>query len=123
MSFLSSIFAPGEQARSDELDQQRIDLEKRRADLGYITPEQAQANIANIASQKEDVSGDLNQAFGEGLKEGYDAETGGIKKTLAFPFKFIWDALPWQIWLGGLVALFVYMGGWVWIKGILLRKK
>lgn len=122
MSFLTSIFAPGEQQRSDDLDAQRIALEKRRADMGLISSDQADTNISKISSEREDVAGDLNTAFAEGAKEGYAATTGAIKTGLAAPFKFTWAILPWQVWAAGAVALFLYMGGGVYLRGIIARK-
>lgn len=61
-----------------------------------------------------DVESEVGQAFDEGLQEGYDNITGGIKKTLKAPFQFAWASIPWQVWLLGAVLLFVYVGGVPW---------
>lgn len=122
MSLLSWFYAPGEQQRSDDLDAQRIALEERRAQMGLITPQQAQSNIANIQGERVNVGAQLDDAFVEGAKEGYDATTGAIKSTIAAPFKFTWDIIPWQLMLAGVVALFFYLGGATMLKGILIKK-
>lgn len=68
-----------------------------------------------------DVEAEVEQAFKDGLKEGYDNTTGAIKKTIAAPFNFTWAAIPWQLLAAGAVALFLYMGGHLWLKGIIKR--
>ena len=82
--------------------------------------EEVQARQA--ADDHPDISGEVGDAFDEGLEEGFDATTGAIKSTLAAPFKFTFAALPWQLWVVGLVLLFLYMGGGVWLRGIIGRK-
>jgi len=122
MSFLTTIFAPGEQGRSDELDRRRAELEQERARRGLITQEQADANANKIYNERLDVETELADSFQEGLKEGYDNVTGGISSTIKSPFKFIWDAVPGFVWILAAFALFVYMGGGVYLKGILRKK-
>lgn len=122
MSLLSSIFAPGEQARGDALDAQLNALNDRAYADGKISADELRRRQDEQAANYIDVGGQVDQAFVEGAKEGYDNTTGFIKSTIAAPFKFVWDILPWEVWLGGAVFLFVYMGGWVWIKGILKRR-
>lgn len=122
MGLFSSIFAPGEQARSDELDRQRIALEERRAAMGYITPQQAAANENRIAGERLDVDGEIGTAFQQGAAEGYANTTGFIKDVAAAPFNFTWDIIPWQLLLAAAVALFLYAGGGLWLKGIIARK-
>ena len=68
------------------------------------------------------LSDQVNDAFKEGLQEGFDRTTGAIKATIAAPFKFTFASLPWQVYLVGLVLLFFYMGGPLWLKGILKRR-
>jgi len=117
MSFLTTIFAPGEQERSDELDRRRIELERRRAERGLISEQQAADNIARIEGQRLDVEGEVGAAFNEGLKEGYDNVTGGISSTLKAPFKFVWDSVPFVVWLALAAGIFVWMGGLSLLKG------
>lgn len=70
------------------------------------------------ATQHIDVEAEVDEAFDQGLAEGAQ----NIKGTIAAPFKLTWAILPWQVWLVGLVALFLYMGGGVFLKGLISRK-
>jgi hypothetical protein len=72
------------------------------------------------ADNHPDISGEVGDAFQEGLQEGFDNTTGAIKSTLAAPFRFTFAALPWQVLVLGAAALFVYMGGWRWLRNRLL---
>ncbi len=122
MGLFDSIFARGEQARSDELDARRKVLEQRRADMGLITQAQADANQNAIDAQRLDVNAEIEDAAAQGLKEGYDNTTGAIKSTLAAPFKFTWAIIPWQLLVFGGLALFFYLGGWAWLKPLLKKR-
>ena len=122
MSFLSAIFAPGEQARGDALDAQLAALNQQAYNDGKISADELQRRNVEQAQNYVDVGGQVDQAFVEGAKEGYDNTTGFIKATVAAPFKFAWDIIPRQLMLGGAVFLFVYMGGWIWLKGLLAKK-
>jgi hypothetical protein len=72
------------------------------------------------ADDVPDISSEVSGAFKEGLTEGFDSTTGAIKKTLAAPFQFTFAALPWQLLVVGGVVLFVYLGGWNWLRKRLL---
>ena len=122
MSFLTAIFAPGEQERGDELDRRRLELDRQALERGRITQQEYARREAQVAEQRVDVGAELNASFKEGAQEGYQNVTGGLRAALAAPFKFIFDALPWQAFVALAVALFLYLGGGVWLKGIIARK-
>lgn len=124
-----------EQKRSDDLDA-KIKAENEHdygpggpiynqtvQDRGVAAANQQWEEVqARQKANQIDVQAEVDDAFNTGLKEGYDNVTGGIKDTLAAPFKFTFAALPWQIWVVGLIVLFLYLGGGQMLKGILNRR-
>lgn len=108
-----------EQARQNELDAALARENKRDLDAGVwdqATFDRAEAN--RIGSRIEDVHGQVNAAFREGLNDGVDNVRGAIGSTISFPFRLI----PWQLWLIGVGALLVYMGGWARLAGMLNKR-
>lgn len=111
------------QAQSDALDAQRGQLNQSTyariqsqqgqaaADrwLGQVNANEAAASVGTVEEQ-------INADFNAGLSDGYNNVTGAIRTGLNWPLKFIWDALPWWVWVGGAGALFWYLGGAVWIR-------
>jgi hypothetical protein len=118
MSFLTSWFAPDEQERGDALDAQRAKLDQDRYERGLIDAAELQRRQRQDAALAINVESELGTAFDEGWEEGKQ----NVKGAIASPFKLGWDLIPWQVLALGGVALFVYMGGWIWLKGILPRK-
>jgi len=111
------------QAQSDALDAQRGQL--NQGTYARIESQQGQeaadrwldqVNQNEAASYYGTVEQQINSDFNEGASEGYDNVTGGIRSAINFPLRFIWDALPWWVWVGGAGALFWYLGGAVWIR-------
>lgn len=139
MGWLQKIFygvdLDAEQARSDQLDaalrvQNEIDYGPGGPVYNQIASERgtAAANAAyqqvtqrGAADDMPDIAGDVHGAFREGLHEGYENVTGGIRATLAAPFKFTWASLPWQLLLAGAIFAFFYFGGPQLVKP-LIRK-
>lgn len=97
------------QAESDALDARLYELNV--ASSYRYGPEwfaQAEANRTGGAVNVEE---EVTAAGREGLREGYDGVTGGIRSAVTFPLKFLWDALPWWLWVGAAVGVFLYFGG------------
>ena len=119
------------QATAEETRQAEQDLYDRRLETGYWT--QAQYDAATANSQSEYLTetyqiAAINDEFrpdnlATNLGESADAAAGGIKRTLNGVGGFVWGSLPWWVIVGGLVALFVYLGGGVWIRGLLTARR
>ncbi len=129
-----------EQQRSDELDaaiarENQKDYAAPQRDGGFIGPMQpniyeqiqerrgtaaADATYAGVLERESqsriDVRDEVGDAFYEGLQEGYENTTGGIRSALAAPFNFAWKALPWQLIVAAAVFAFFYFGGGPWLK-------
>lgn len=106
------------QAESDKADASLRKINEDAHDRGAISDAVYAQTQENIANGQIDAAGAIGGAFKEGIAEGIDNERGLIGSTISFPFKFI----PWQAWILGGALLFFYMGGAVWLKGIIPRK-
>lgn len=113
MGFFSTLFGVSdEQARSDELDRQRAELNaSQREKHGE---EWYQQTLDNDAKSKLHVEEELQAAAAEGFNEGVSNVRGTLGSILSLPFKLI----PWQGYLIGAAVLFFYFGG-----GVLVRRK
>jgi len=93
-----------------------------QAERGTAAAEQTYADVLRRAEDNQiNVTDQVHGAFRDGYNESLGNITGGIRATLAAPFNFAIRSIPWQLWLVGLVALFIYMGGGVWLKGLINR--
>lgn len=117
MSFLGSWYARGEQERGDEADARLDQLNREKLARGGIDQAEYDRRARAISASYIDVDKEIDAAFVEGAKEGYQSTTGGLKAFIAAPFKFLFEILPWQLWLAAAVALFFWMGGFAWLKG------
>ena len=119
MRFLSSIFAPGEQARSDELDRRHRELNQRNVDRGLTTPEDLARYDRSIASQPS-VDDQLSDAFDEGAREGLADMQGGVKRVINGTVAGIAGFFPpWLIALaviGGLLWAANNLGFFNWLR-------
>jgi hypothetical protein len=119
------------QAQSDALDAQMAAKNQELADAGYITQDQvaaAQANMVagNISTGASDVAASMDAGFVEGAQQ-------GLNNVLDAPGKVVgavgdaagqlgWGILkniPWWVWIGGAIALFIWMGGGELLAGML----
>jgi hypothetical protein len=120
MSFISDLFLSQEEiARGQELDRKLAELNRRKLEEGRIsqaTYDEMQRNIER-GTTADEYAGEVDQAFDEGLQEGYDRTTGAIKDTIKAPFKFTWDILPWPVLALAGVGLFIWLGGADWLRG------
>ena len=64
----------------------------------------------------------VGEAFVQGAAEGAATMQGAVKRTIPGPLDWILGALPWHVWVGLAVAAFWYLGGFVYLKGIIARK-
>lgn len=105
MSFLATIFAPGEQARSDELDRRHRELNQRNVDRGLTTQEDLDRYDRRISNQQS-VDDQLTGAFEEGAQEGLESMQGAVKRTINGTVAAAFGFLPPWVWIvGGFVAL------------------
>jgi hypothetical protein len=107
MSLLSWIYAPGEQARGEELDRQLAELNRQRLESGFYTPEVYAQAMDNLSAGNVDVEKELSGAFTEGWKEGGDNVRRTVGDAINSTVATVGRIIPWQIWLIlGCIALF-----------------
>lgn len=106
-------------ARAAEAERQLAALnESRRAERGEDWFEQTQRNLD---ADNTEITGldDVHESFEEGFQDGVQNIRGAVGSAVSLPFRLV----PWQLWVVGGVALFLYMGGGVLLKGILKTKR
>ena len=119
---LVDLFSPGETARGEELDRQNAELNRRREAMGRQTADESAAQESRFNTDIEAYNEQILSGAIEGAQEGLASTADTVRKGLALPLNFAWRAIPWQLWAVGAVALFIYAGGGVWLRGILARK-
>lgn len=113
MSWLGDLFLGGEKARGEELDQKIRDLNAQKEAKGVITAGQRAAYDAALESESSVIwDRQVNDDFSAGIDEGYQNVTGGIKSAINAPARFLWDSIPWWVWLA-LVGVAAWQIGWV----------
>lgn len=132
MSFLSAIFARGEQKRGDDLDAKLRALNERDYGKGgqvydavqaRYNQEAADRNLDTVRTHEEtgatgDVGQQIDSEFGAGLSEGaanirhsVDNISWGILKTGL-------KTIPITVWVIAAGVAFFYLGGSRFLKGI-----
>lgn len=113
-----------EDKRAADLDKREFELYQKRLDRGLISRDEYETWLARKLGQPAEMSArdQVHNAFAEGWSEGADNMQGKVKKILAAPLNWTFGAIPWQLWAVGAVALFLYLGGGVYLKGILVKR-
>lgn len=128
MGALWDYFTGAQQAESDRLDAARIDLNNRRAAIyGGDWLARTQANDLQTslddATAREAVVGELTpQKLLDNLAVSSGEAAAHVRSfadsVLSFPLKSI-PPIGWILIAG---ALFIYLGGHVWLRGVIPRK-
>jgi hypothetical protein len=134
LSVFTGVDLDAEQQRSDQIAAQSVLTNQELVDRGFYTPQEAaDANRnfaeANARNGTADVVGSVTDAFEEGAKEGAQnvlkfpgQAVGYISDAASISLKEILSKLPWWAYVGGLAALFVWLGGLTLLRGILARR-
>ncbi len=108
--------------RAAEADAKLRAMNQAKMDSGYYTPAQAAAIQKDYETQVafgEDAQrAEIDAAFVQGLAEGRDNVKGFFNGAV---WQFL-KAIPFVVWLGLAVALFVWLGGLTLLKGRLARR-
>lgn len=89
----------------------------------------AAADAAYQQVQQDEASGNVNvqqqelQAAQAGAAAGLDSLSSGIQGVTSGLFSTLFKLIPWQVWLFGGVALFVWLGGLELLKGSLSKRR
>ena len=118
---LADFFFPGETERTAALDERNRELNRIKVARGQMTAEQADAQQARFEAPTLDLNTQIFDAGMEGATDGLKAIPDTIRNGLNSMAGWTWRAIPWWVIVAGIIALLVYMGGWVRIKNILLK--
>lgn len=121
MSWWANIFAPGEQARSDELDRKLRELNAAAVERGRMTPEQYQEFVRRQDAQRP-VDEQVGEAFVEGAKEGLEKQQQAVRGALTETVKAAVGFVPWWLWILAGVALVVWLANALGVFQLLKRK-
>jgi len=107
------------QAQMNQSDAQLAALNQAALNTGLYTPAiYDQATAHWYTGQITDAGAQVDQAAAAGARQGLSNIASGINSAVnttgKWTLKFIWDAIPWWVWLG----LGVYV---LWYFGILQR--
>lgn len=120
------------QAENDALDrkiaeQNQIAIDKGKWDAyeyGIV-----QDNYSNMLNQGYDLAGQTEDAFYEGLEEGYNNVLSAPGKAVGWTADGLWKLIsgilkniPIWLWLVAAIALFFWMGGLALLRGRLARR-
>lgn len=111
MSLLSWISGYDEDnaARAAEADMKLRELNRKEYGVDYVNRD----DYVDTATAEKQISED----FRAGLKEG----AGNVRGFVGGAIGGIFSLIPWQVWLLGAVALFIWLGGLNLIRGRLAR--
>ena len=109
------------QAQSQASDQALIDDLKRKHDAGLISDDVYAQSMAHLNQQVADtatIPAQIDAAGAAGLQEGYQNELSAVTTIVKTPFSLAGDiggsilkGIPWWIWAGGALYLFLHLGG------------
>lgn len=118
---LVDLWFPGETDRTEELNRKNAELNRRKVEAGTMTPAQAEEQQYRFEDPTRDVNGQIFDDAVEGAAEGLQAIPDNIRNGLNTVAGWSFRAIPWWLWLGGVLALLVYMGGWARLRNILVK--
>jgi len=121
-----------EQTRAQQLDQSLIQYNEQSGYYDRIPPDMAAAAQQRITDQQTedtDLQGQVEDAFAAGAQQGLQNEVEFVTRTVPRAISdtlnavggAVWRSIPWWVWLLAGVALFLYAGGGVWLRGRLAR--
>lgn len=121
--------ASDEQARGDALDAQLAQMNRDALDSGRWSEDQFnQAEANREAGLTGDVAESIDGEFYTGLNEGWNnvlnapgKAVGAIGDASGSLLGGVLKNIPWWAWVGGAIALFVWMGGLALLRGRFAR--
>lgn len=123
--YLWGIDLEAEQSRGQQLDADLAELNRRKLESGqYSQQEYEQAEAHRLAGATGNVAGEVQSEFYAGAREGATnvlnfpgQVVGTVSQGAGQLLGGVLAAVPWWAWVGGLAALFVWMGGLTLLRG------
>lgn len=105
-----------------EADQKLDDLNAQRAPVyGQEWADEVATNRGR-STRADDYDAEVQDAFVQGAKEGASNVQGAIKSGISGTVGFVGGSIPAVGWLILVGVAFWYLGGFVWLRGILARR-
>jgi hypothetical protein len=104
-------------------DAKLAQLNQQKVDSGQWNSSQYQTAQQHLVENTIDAQSEVDTAFVEGAKEGLANEQAFVKSSINNITSGILGFIPWWVYPVAGVVLFFYLGGGVFIKGYLSRKK
>lgn len=122
---LVNLWYPGETDRAKELEERNRQLNQRKLERGQVTEEWVTRQQEAFESSGPDAGAwdqQILEAAGQGAVEGLQELPGKVRAGLNAGAGWTLSFIPWWGWLIGAGVLFGYLGGGVYLRGILARK-
>ena len=110
------------QREQDSISAREAELNQRRRDSGYYTDEEYMRAEQVRVTGAVDVSSEVGQAAQEGAVEGLKNLPAQVRGALNTSFGWSLSFIPWWGWVALLGVGFWYLGGFVYLRGILARR-
>lgn len=109
------------QAEQDQIRAREAELDARAKErYGETWSQTVERHRAEEYAQS--YSAQVGEAFLEGAAEGAQAQIDAVQGVANKVTSFSLRLIPWQVYLVAAVALFWWLGGGVYLRGIIARK-
>jgi len=120
---LVDIFYPGETQRADDLEEQNRILNQRKLEKGQVSEEWVdRQQEAFDSTGSSTYNAEIAEAAAEGAAEGLASMPGKVCGALSGVAGWGLAFVPWWGWIIGAGAVFYYLGGFVYLRGILAKR-
>ena len=102
-------------------DATRATLDFADYNAGQISAADYQRRQGTYGVDQDDQRQEIQDTFDQAVVDQAGKMADGTAGVLNGMGATIWRALPWWVWLGAGVALFLYLGGGVWLRAAIKR--
>ena len=120
---LVDVFFPGETQRADDLEEQNRLLNQRKLEKGQVSQEWVDRQQDAFDSTGSSTYNDeIASAAAEGAVEGLTELPGKVRGALSGIAGWGLAFVPWWAWIVGAGVGFYYLGGFIYLRGILAKR-
>lgn len=120
---LVDLFSWGETARAEDLQRRNEELNRKKIERGQVTEEWAQAQQDRFNANGPDTyNGDIIAAAADGAMSGLENIPKSVRGALSSSASWGLSFVPWWGWIVAAGVVFHYLGGFVYLRGILARR-
>lgn len=120
---LVDLWYPGETDRAKELEKRNRELNQKKLERGQIDNEWKTAQEIRFgASGPETYNDEILTSAGQGAVEGLKSMPATVRDALTTGAGWSLSFVPWWGWLIGAGVFFGYLGGWTYLRGIMVKR-